>query len=382
VCAHLPVLRPRTRVVILQHPREHRMPLGTARMAARCLAGSTLVVGTRLDDDPAVRAALDDPARRAVLLWPEPAAAPAPPAVADAVTLVVVDGTWAQAKKLLALNPRIAALPRLSIAPEAPSQYRIRRQPREECLSTIEALATALGVLEGDAEAPRAMLVPFRAMVDAQIARAGGRSSPRALSPERRARRPSWRPPAALRDPSRVLVVAVETNAWPFDAKDRHPDEIVHWLSVRGDGVGLRETVVRPTHPLAPGVTAHTGLAAEALLAGVPREELARTCRTLLAEHGVVATWGSYATRMMSDEGLAPARAVVDLRRVAADWAQESPGSIERFVGALDPAPPVLGAGRGGRRLGLMLRALRAVCGPRPERPSAVSRTPTSSGAR
>src|SRR5206468_60085 len=142
------------------------------------------------------------------------------------ITLFVVDGTWSQAGKLLKLNPAIAALPRLSITPDGPSEYRIRRQPRAECLSTIEALATALGAIEGEPASFRAMLRPFRAMVEAQLTRTDASRTPRHLSRSACDRRPEWAPPHALRDASRVAIVAAETNAWPFDAKIHYPDEI------------------------------------------------------------------------------------------------------------------------------------------------------------
>lgn len=366
VCAHLPSLAPRARVVILQHPRERDVAIGTARMASRCLAGSTVVVGTHLEAHPKVVAALADPTRRPILLWPGPGArslVDEPPD--EPITLFVVDGTWSLAKKLITLNPAIAALPRYAIAPAGPSEYRIRREPRAECLSTIEAVANALGVLEGDPEPYRAMMVPFRAMVDAQLAFQATGGHPRDRSRLLRKVKPAWAPSVALADPSRVVVVAAETNAWPIDAKDRHPDEIVHWLAIRGDGSARYERVVRPTHPLAPSVTSHTHLTADELLAGGDRAEFHASFRAFLREGDTIATWGSYATRLMAAAGLAPGHVTVDLRRTAAEWLRGSPGSIERFVGRLGAPAPALGRGRGGERLGLMAAALRAVLAPR-----------------
>lgn len=367
VCAHLPSLAPGTRVVILQHPRERRVAIGTARMASRCLAGSAVVVGTHVEGHPKVVAALGDPGRRPVLLWPGPGAvdlATSPPV--GPITLIVVDGTWPLAKKLLRYNPAIAALPRYAIAPSAPSEYRIRREPRAECLSTIEAIANALGAIEGDPAPYRAMMVPFRAMVDAQLVHMSGGGHARDKSRLRRRIKPVWAPPAALADPTRVVLVAAESNAWPVDAKERHPDEIVHWLAIRGDESERVEVVVRPTHPLAPSVTSHTGLAAERLLAGSPRAALEAAVRSILREGDAIATWGSYATRLMADTGLAPGAAVVDLRRVASEWLRGAPGSIDRCVGELALTPSVLGAGRGGRRLGQIVAMFRAVRAPRP----------------
>jgi DTW domain-containing protein len=346
VCAHLPRLAPRTKV----------------------LSRSTLVVGVDLDGRETVRRALADPAAPPILLWPGPGArdlARDPPA--GPVTLVAVDGTWHLAKKLLKLNPGLAALPRYAIAPEQPSGYRIRREPSAECLSTIEALAQALGCLEGDRQAYRAMLKPFHAMVETQIEQHRRARTPRTKERLRLRRRLPWSLPAQLADPARVVVATVETNAYPLDAADRHPDEIVAWFAVRADGSEASQLVVRPSHPPAPSVVAHTGIPLERLLAGAERAALRRAVDASLQPGDVLATWGSYTTRMLREEGLLEGRTVVDLRRVASMWLRSAPGSIERCAEQVGGTPAVLGLGRGGRRLGLELHVLRALRGPRPD---------------
>lgn len=368
VCALLPRLAPRTRVLVLQHPRERRVAVGTARMAARCLEGAAVVTGTHLDAHPVVAAAISDPARPAVLLWPGPDArdlAADPPA--GPVTLVVVDGTWFTAKKLVRLNPAVAALPRYGLSPARPSEYRIRREPRAECLSTIEALAHALGVLEGDAEAYRAMMRPFRAMVDVQVDFKARVGRPRDRSRLERRRHRPWAPPAPLADPARVVLVACESNAWPVDAKQTWPDEVVQWLAVRGDGSARLETIVRPSHPLSPTVQGHTGLAAETLERGAPREALAASFAAFLRPGDVVVGWGPYARGRMAAEGFGPPDlATFDLRTVVAGWLRASPGPMEALVGRLGLDAPPRGLGRGGRRLGHVFALYRAVLGPRP----------------
>jgi len=105
-CAALPHLPTRTRVVILQHPRERDMPIGTARMASLCLPSAELHVGVRWSEHPALAAALADPARPPILLYPGAGARDVlrePPP--GPVTLVVVDGTWSQARTVVRDNP-------------------------------------------------------------------------------------------------------------------------------------------------------------------------------------------------------------------------------------------------------------------------------------
>jgi DTW domain-containing protein YfiP len=135
-------------VVFLQHPRERRVAIGTARMAHRALPNSELHVGVTFDDHPRLRALVG--CRDTALLFPGPAAIEADTLTHEPPrTLVVIDGTWRQARKLLHVNPRLAALPRVRVTPVRPGRYRVRREPAPECASTIEAVVEALGAIEG-----------------------------------------------------------------------------------------------------------------------------------------------------------------------------------------------------------------------------------------
>ncbi len=70
-------------------------------------------------------------------------------------TLIVVDGTWPLAKKVVKNNPVLAGLPRIGFTPRRPSNYRIRAEPAEHCVSTIEAVVEVLGAPRG--RRPRAL---------------------------------------------------------------------------------------------------------------------------------------------------------------------------------------------------------------------------------
>src|SRR5579859_5407292 len=113
-CDHLPHLPTRTQIVILQHPREREVGIGTARMAHLALPGSILRVG--IDFSRGL------PLEGAALLFPGGADVRELPAPK---TLIVVDGTWPQARSLVKKNPCLQALPRIGFRPRRPSQYRI-----------------------------------------------------------------------------------------------------------------------------------------------------------------------------------------------------------------------------------------------------------------
>lgn len=171
LCALVPSLSSRTRLLILQHPSEASHALNTARLAALGLRNAELRVGETFDELPRL---LAQPGYRACLLFPgeEASELTAPARDAPPRLLVVPDGTWRKARKLLHLNPALAALPRVALPAGMQSRYRLRKAPAEGALSTIEAVAAALDILEAPASY-EALLRPFEALIEGQIAAMG-----------------------------------------------------------------------------------------------------------------------------------------------------------------------------------------------------------------
>ncbi len=180
LCEALPPIPSRVRVVILQHPREARLAICTAWLTRLALPSSELHRGVRFEQDARVREVAADPG--AALLFPGDGAVPAAARADDPPRLLIaVDGTWHQATKILQANPALAALPRISVEPDRPGGYGdLRREPEPHCLSTLEAVALALGALERDPARFEPMREAFRRMVEQQLACArGARRSPR-----------------------------------------------------------------------------------------------------------------------------------------------------------------------------------------------------------
>ena len=169
LCALIPSLPSRTRVLILQHPSEVNHALNTARLAALGLVNADLVVGETFDE-----ALWHLPGYRTCLLFPgDEAQAITGYGQADPPWLLVVpDGTWRKARKMLHLNPALASLPRVTLDGAPPSRYRLRKAPGPGALSTVEAITQALEVLEAPASF-QPLLKPFDALIDGQIAAMG-----------------------------------------------------------------------------------------------------------------------------------------------------------------------------------------------------------------
>lgn len=83
--------------------------------------------------------------------------------------LVLLDGTWDQARKMFARSPLLQNLPRVFLSLDIPSEYVVRTQPMRGCISTLEAGAHSLAMMEGRPEVVEALLGPLRAMCRQQI---------------------------------------------------------------------------------------------------------------------------------------------------------------------------------------------------------------------
>lgn len=350
-CRDLPPVATRTHVVILQHPRERTMRMGTARLAHVGLAGSELHVGVRFDDLPALRALAAAPRGRVALLYPGPDAVPIEDLAEMPETLVVIDGTWTTARKMLARSPLLRALPRLALAPAVAvgSTYRrIRREPADHCMSTLEAIAAALVALEGGAARFDPLLAAFERLVTTQLAHAGARRAPyHHERKRRRARRASAIETLLAARFADVVVAQAEGN--PHDGGGPH--ELVQLVALRPSTGERFAHVVRPRWPLASRTPARLGLAPEALATGGDVRELAGAWDAFLRPDDVLAGWGGFTPLVLATEGLRGGT-WIDLRTEAARRLGRSPGGAEDAARTLGLAVDAAWApGRAGGRL-------------------------------
>jgi DTW domain-containing protein len=172
ICDRATTLPTRLRILILQHPREDDALLGTAPLLTLLLPRAVIRVGLSWRS---FAAALGEPgadrSRWAVLAVAKLPAALVARAAKTPVLLfdpdgrernlarpgldgiILLDGSWSQAKTLWWRNPWLLKLPRLHLNPAEPSLYgRLRREPRRDAVSTLEAVADVLPALGEPAE--------------------------------------------------------------------------------------------------------------------------------------------------------------------------------------------------------------------------------------
>ena len=141
-----------TRVVLVTHHTDVDRPTNTGRLALRGFTNTALYVRGRKGEVLDL-SAVSDPARRLWLLFPAPGARLiTPEAVAEdprPITLVVPDGTWPQARRVVNKEELLRDAAAFVPPNTGPSRYHVRRKHLPQSVATAEAIARALGVIEG-----------------------------------------------------------------------------------------------------------------------------------------------------------------------------------------------------------------------------------------
>lgn len=354
LCARLPRVDTATALHVLQHPRESKHPFNTARLLRLMLprlqlhtayGGLTGRLETPLSLPP-----------DAAVLYPTPGAVPLAslPAAVLPTTLLLLDGTWAQSKRLYADNPWLHSLRHVRLHPEQPSNYRIRSEPRPDYVSTLEAVASALRILEPDNAGVLLLQAALDGMVDDQLALLDtvplrGRSK----APRQHTCR---RLPALLEAPG-LLVVYGESGLPGGQPGAR---QLLQWTAARVATGEVFEALLRPHGELpVQGHLQRLGIAAGDLLAG---ETPAAARQRFLAFAGaapVLAAWTPSLLQLGAPLGerhwprLLLKTPVSNLRNARA-------GLLEQVVQEAGLSAPALGCrGRAGQRLGNALAVAR-----------------------
>jgi hypothetical protein len=186
VCDTVTSIESRISLLILQHPQEQDRALGTARLAAMHFKDAVVKIGLSW---PSLAKALGrpvaDPSRWAVLylgsakvsdldtdadivaLNRKGEAAGNQRAILSKIEgVVLLDGTWSQAKALWWRNPWMLKCQRVILGPRQPSRYgALRREPRRDGLSTIEAAGMLIAALERRPEISATLDASFERML-------------------------------------------------------------------------------------------------------------------------------------------------------------------------------------------------------------------------
>jgi DTW domain-containing protein len=169
ICDSVRPIENRISLLILQHPQEQDRALGTARLTARHFKDAVVKIGLSWPSlSKALGRPVRDPSRWAVLYLGSAKVSDLETdrdivainrkgepetdqrgILGDIQGIVLLDGTWSQAKALWWRNAWMLKCRRIILDPKRPSRYgQLRREPRRDGLATIEAAAMLLAGLE------------------------------------------------------------------------------------------------------------------------------------------------------------------------------------------------------------------------------------------
>jgi DTW domain-containing protein len=186
VCDDVVRIENRVALLILQHPQEQDRALGTARLAAQHFANAVVRVGLSWPSlSKALGRPVADASRWAVLylgsakvvdfgtdadlvaITRKGEAAENQRAILERIEgVVLLDGSWSQAKALWWRNPWMLKCQRVILGPKHPSRYgRLRKEPRRDGLSTIEAAGMLLSRLQKRPDIEAKLIASFEHML-------------------------------------------------------------------------------------------------------------------------------------------------------------------------------------------------------------------------
>ena len=180
MCDYIEKIETNTKFVIIMHPKEFKKTKNnTGRFTHQSLPNSKIYIGIDFNNDDEINSIIQDKNNSCYVLYPGN----------DSIKLnhqtiqvknktnviFIIDSTWPCSNKILAVSKNINALPKVSFVHDKSSAYKIKTQPNEYCLSTIESTLCILELLNKHKienishESLNHFLTPFHKMVEYQV---------------------------------------------------------------------------------------------------------------------------------------------------------------------------------------------------------------------
>jgi DTW domain-containing protein YfiP len=177
MCEHISAIDTKTKFVILMHTKEFKKTKnGTGHLTHLSLPNSELFMGIDFTHHKRINEILEShqcyilyPSREAINLSREPLH------VKKNIAIFIIDSTWACALKMMRLSTNLHGLSHISFEPTKRSEFKIKEQPLDYCLSTIESTLSVLELLNTweieriEQRQFNAFLNPFHTMIAYQL---------------------------------------------------------------------------------------------------------------------------------------------------------------------------------------------------------------------
>lgn len=343
-CDLIPAIQNKTKIIIAQHIRERSHPFNTARIVARALSNSHLIADyaenfRRHDELLDTDTGILFPSRHAVDLndvpqskWPR--------------RLLLLDGTWNQVKRMYRKWPTVQQLRHFRLSPPRPGQYRIRLEPNDTSLSTIEATVMALKLLEPETAGLNQLLNVFQSMVDRQLAHPNAKYDAGVVQ-----RAPTLNIPRLLLDRQQHLVIAYG-EAEPV-IRGRPKDFIrmpAMWVAKRITSNEKFRCPIATQRPVTESLLKYFELSAADFADAVSPDEFCTHWQAFQKPDDILVVFNASTLRLLQATGAKTGRSV-SLQAVNYDPDKEFKSLREFLVAHQQSIPAPVFAGRPGQRL-------------------------------
>lgn len=177
LCPFLPLhpLHISTHLYIIQHPAEESKVLRTVPLLEACLPQDKckVKIGRRFSEERDPELSTICRKSDTLILYPGAEATNLEEFILESPiypsTIIIIDGTWSQAKDIFYKNSLFRLPKQVQLKTSISSQYVIRTQPTNRCLSTLECAAAALSILEKNNYIQETLLRPLQALCSFQL---------------------------------------------------------------------------------------------------------------------------------------------------------------------------------------------------------------------
>ena len=179
MCKYIKPIDTNTKFVILMHPKEYRKTKnGTGHFTNKSLNNSEIFIGIDFTNHIEINKILNEKNNECFILYPgEKSIKLNEESIKTEknIVLFIIDSTWACSKKMLRESKNLKNLERVSFQSTKRSEFKIKEQPADYCLSTIESTQFILELMNShkleniDKNSLLEFTKPFKKMVDYQI---------------------------------------------------------------------------------------------------------------------------------------------------------------------------------------------------------------------
>jgi len=180
MCSYIQTIDTNTRFIIIMHPKEFKKTKNnTGRFTHQSLPHSEIHIGIDFNHNDEINKIINDQRNSCYVLYPGENSIKLNHQTIQKENkknvIFIIDSTWPCSNKILAVSENISALPKLSFVHDRSSAYKIKTQPNEYCLSTIESTLCILELLNKhkieniSQESLDNFLKPFEKMVEYQV---------------------------------------------------------------------------------------------------------------------------------------------------------------------------------------------------------------------